>query len=168
MQQVLQANDCCQLPTKSPSKLHTVHDIMVADDVHLLFLHPQQSKNFIFTFILQFQPKAKDIFLLGCCDHSSFSLCFSSSCVHFIFTFIFNSNPRLRMSFYQAVVITDFVITVAFHYVSQVSCAHSHLSTLLVKHLPIEGAVRAVSQTVTHHTITSVLFSNENKCSHSW
>jgi hypothetical protein len=37
MEQVLQANDCCQLPTKSPSKLHTVHYIMVADDVHLLF-----------------------------------------------------------------------------------------------------------------------------------
>jgi hypothetical protein len=96
MQQVLQANDCCQLPTKSPSKLHTVRDIMVADDVHLLFLHPQQSKNFIFTFILQFQPKAKDIFLLGCCDHSSFSLCFSSSCVHFIFTFILQFQPKAK------------------------------------------------------------------------
>jgi hypothetical protein len=45
-------------------------------------------------------------------------------------------------------VITDFVITVAFHYVPPATFAHSHLI----------GGVRAVSQTVTHQKMTSVLF----------
>jgi len=55
-------------------------------------------------------------------------------------------------------VITDFVITAVCHHVFSSGCAHSHLTTLLVKHWPIVGALRDVSQTVTHHTMTSVIF----------
>ncbi len=41
-------------------------------------------------------------------------------------------------------------ITASFHYVISASCAHSHLTTLPVKHWSITGAVRAMSHTVTH------------------
>jgi len=38
------------------------------------------------------------------------------------------------------------------------SCAHIHLAALPVKHWPIAGALRAVSQTMTHHTVRFVHF----------
>jgi hypothetical protein len=47
------------------------------------------------------------------------------------------------------------VITPAFYYVFSTTCAHSHLRALPVKHLPF---ARAMSQTVSHYTMTSVLF----------
>lgn len=42
------------------------------------------------------------------------------------------------------------------------SCTHNHLTTLWVKHWPIAGALRSVSQIVTHHISTLVLFSQEH------
>ncbi len=57
----------------------------------------------------------------------------------------------LRTSFHGVA-----VITAAFQYAFLTSCAQSHLTALPVKHCPIAGAV---SQTVPHHTVISVLFS---------
>jgi hypothetical protein len=37
-------------------------------------------------------------------------------------------------------------------------CAHSHLTALLVRHLSNAGAMRAMSQTMTHHKVTTILF----------
>ncbi len=69
----------------------------------------------------------------------------------------------VRTSFHEAALNVDFAIKAAFRYVFSSTCAHSHLTALPVKHWPMHGAVRAVSQTVTHHTMTSVPC--ENVCS---
>jgi hypothetical protein len=48
-----------------------------------------------------------------------------------------------------------------FDYVFPAHCAHSRLTTLLVKQRQIAGGLRAMSETVTHHKMTSVPFSSE-------
>jgi hypothetical protein len=85
---------------------------------------------------------AKDIFLLGCCDHSSFSLCFSSSCAH----------SNLSTLLVKHLPIERAVRAMSKHLLIE------RAVRAMSKHLPIERAVKAMSQTVTHYTMTSVFF----------
>jgi hypothetical protein len=56
-----------------------------------------------------------------------------------------------------------FVITSAFHYFFPATYVPTiNLIVLLVKHWPNAGARRALSQTLTHHKVTSIFFFNMN------
>jgi hypothetical protein len=98
-------------------------------------------------FLERFQTRFKIVFFLGCLNFEVLmSLIAGSLWISFGEHELLRWWLRLRTSF---------------HYVFFSSFAHNHLTALSVKHWPIAGAVRAVSQ-MTHHTITSVLFSWEH------